>query len=257
MLIDSHCHFPHKNYKKSIGEIIIDAKKAGVEKFISIGTSVKDNLKSIEIADKYEQVFTTIGIYPHADMDKSILFLEESLKKQLKLSSRIVGIGECGIDISKWKNGRKIQDQIEIFEMQLKTASENNLPVCIHSRDGDTHILNVLKKFKGNLIGVVHCFSSSWDFAKQILDLGLCLSFSGLITYPGKNMLWDVVREVPEDRFLLETDSPYLPPQGHRGEINYPEYVKIIAEKASQIKEKPFDEICRLSCDNTCRLFKI
>jgi TatD DNase family protein len=257
MLIDSHCHFPHQKYKKSIEEIISDAKKAGVEKFIGIGTSIDDNIKSIAVADKYKQIFTTVGIYPHEDMDKDILFLEETLQKQLKLSKKVVGIGECGIDISEWKNGRKIQDQIEIFEMQLKVASENNLPICIHNRNGDAHIINVLNKFKGNIQGVIHCFSSSWDFAKQMLGFGFYISFSGSITYPGKDMLLEVVKKVPEDRFLLETDSPYLTPQGHRGEVNYPEYVRIVAEKASRIKEKPLDEICRLSSANTCRLFKI
>ncbi len=257
MLIDSHCHFPHQKYKKSIEEIIADAKKAGVERFISIGTSLSDNVKSVEIADKYEEVFTTVGVYPHEDMDKDILFLEEALQKQLKLSKKIVGIGECGIDITEWKNGRKIQDQIEILEMQLKVASENDLPICIHNRNGDIHILNVLNKFKGNIKGVIHCFSTSWDFAKQMLDYGFYISFSGNITYPGKDLLVEVVKKVPEDRFLVETDSPHLAPQGHRGEVNYPEYVRIVAEKASQIKEKPFEEICRLSYANTCRLFKI
>jgi TatD DNase family protein len=257
MLIDSHCHFPHKKYIKNIDEILSEAKEAGVEKFISIGTSLKENLSSIEIAEKYKEVYSTIGIYPHVEMDKELSFLEKSLQEQIKLSNKIVGIGECGIDVSELKGGRKIQDQIEIFEMQLQLASKNNLPVCIHNRNGDVHILNTLTKFKQNLTGVFHCFSSSWDFAKQVLDLGFDLSFSGFITYPGKDMLLEVVKKVPEDRFLLETDSPYLPPQGHRGEVNYPKYVRIVAEKASQIKEKSFEEICELSSANTCRLFKI
>jgi len=257
MLIDSHCHFPHQKYEKNIDEILSEAKEVGVEKFISIGTSLKENLNSIEVADKYDQIYTTIGIYPHEDIDKDMLFLAKNLQDQIKLSNKVVGIGECGVDLSEWKGGRKIQDQIEVFEIQLYLASRNNLPVSIHNRNGDVHILNSLKKFKQNITGVFHCFSSSWDFAKEILDLGFYLSFSGLTTYPGKDMLLEVLKKIPEDRFLLETDSPYLPPQGHRGEVNYPKYVRIVAEKASQIKEKSFEEICELSSANTCRLFKI
>jgi TatD DNase family protein len=262
-LIDSHCHFPHSNYEKSIKEIIAEAKAGGVVKFISIGTSEVENKKSIEVANNFDEVFTSIGIYPHEDLGKSISELREILIKQLDLSKKIVGIGECGVDVSEWKGGRKLKEQLEVFEMQVNIACEKNLPLIIHNRNGDKEILEILNERKNKLgsagvpKGAVHCFSSTWEGAKQFLDLGFYLSFSAMITYPSRKTLEEVVKNVPEDKFLLETDSPYLPVQGHRGEVNYPKYVKMIAEKASQIKEKPFEEICRFSYNNTIQLFKL
>lgn len=258
MLIDSHCHLPHQRYEIKIDEILSQAKEEGVVKFINVGTSVLENKKVLEVAQKFENVFPTVGIYPHENVGEEISDLLNSLEVNLKEGKKIVAIGECGIDISDWKNGRDLPQQEKVFEMQVELAIQQNLPLMLHNRNGDEVVLRILKRYqRGNLKGVAHCFSSSWEVAKKFLDLGFYISFSGMITYPGKNELYEVVKKVPDNRFLLETDAPYLPPQGHRGEVNYPKYVKIVAEKASLLRQMPFEEISLLSYDNTCRLFQL
>jgi TatD DNase family protein len=256
MLIDSHCHLPHEKYDKSIDEILIEAKSYGVEKLVSIGTSLEESKKAIDIAEKYPEVYCSVGIYPHDDRDKDLSKLEESLDQLFTKSTKIIGIGECGMDISNWAGGRNLEDQIEIFEMQLKFAEKNNLPVIIHNRNGDEYVLKMLKNHSG-VKGVAHGFRSTWETAKGFLDLGFYISFAANISYPSNNDLREILKKVPDSMFLIETDSPYLPPQGHRGEINYPKYVKIVGEKVAQVKQKTFEEISELSYRNTCNLFNL
>jgi len=258
MLIDSHCHLTHGHYENNLDKVIKDSVDSGVSNFITIGTSVSENIKVIKTAESYENVFCTVGIYPHENQELSMADLQDSLEENLKVSKRIVGIGECGIDITNRDGQRKSEDQISLFEMQLSTAIKYDIPVTVHNRNGDEIILNILKKYSDKkLRGVIHCFDSDWNFARKVLDLGFYISFSNMVTYPKKDTLLEVVKNVPEDRFLIETDAPYLPPQSMRGEINYPKYVKIVAEKVAQIKQKTFEEVSEFSFNNTCSLFKI
>ncbi|MFZ2663919.1 MAG: TatD family hydrolase [Patescibacteria group bacterium] len=258
MLIDSHCHLIHKNYEIPLEQILSEAKEEGVDKFITIGTSIKENLIAIQTAEKISNVYCSIGIYPHEDKKTGLKELENSLKKDLKRSEKIIAVGECGIDISNWENGRSIEDQTELFEMQIKFAKENSLPLIVHNRNGDNIVLELFEKHCDlGLRGVVHCFNSNWEFAKKVLDLGFCISFTNLVTYPKKEYLLEVVKNVPMNRFLVETDSPYLPPQSFRGEKSYPKYVRIVAEKVAQVKQKTFEEVSKSSYENTCKLFNI
>jgi TatD DNase family protein len=257
MLIDSHCHLLDPRYKKSVKQIIDESTESGVVKLVNIGTSVADSKRSVQLADEYENIYASVGIYPHEDKDLKIPQMSEGLQELINISRKVVLIGECGIDNSEWKNGRELKDQEEVFQMQLNLAIKNNLPVSIHNRGGDEIIFSLLNNFRNKIRGVAHCFSSDWNTAQKYLDLGFYISFSGVLTYPSGRSLANVFKKVPDDRFVFETDAPYLPPQGHRGEVNQPKYVKIVAEKASQIKEKPFEDVCRLSYDNTCRLLNI
>ncbi|MBN1162863.1 TatD family hydrolase [Patescibacteria group bacterium] len=258
MLIDSHCHIPHKKYEMPPDQIIKEANLAGVEKMISIGTSIKDNEDVISLSDKYACVFHTVGIYPHDDLDHEVPDLKEILIKQINKSGKAVGIGECGIDVTNWKGGRSLEDQEALFEMQIKLAKEYRLPLVIHNRNGDAPVFKLLNDTGVEwLRGVSHCFSSSWETAEKFLDLGFYLSFSGNTTYPSAKSLREVVKKVPLEMFILETDSPYLPPQEHRGKINYPKYVKIVAEEVAQVKQKSLEEIEKFSYENTCRLFNL
>ncbi|MBU0535178.1 TatD family hydrolase [Patescibacteria group bacterium] len=258
MLIDSHCHLVHEKYKESIEEIIKDAKKFGVEKFIIVGTSIEENKKAIEASGKSEKIFCSVGIYPHENIEISLSDLKKSLEENLKSSKRVVAIGETGIEMPLWENGRTLDKQVELLEMHLNLALENKLPVIIHNRNGNEEVYALLKKYsEKGLSGVMHCFTSDWDYAQMILDLGFCISFTNIITYPKKEQLLEVVKNIPMDKFLLETDAPYLPPQSLRGEINYPKYVKIVAEKVAQVKQKTLDEVSECSYQNTCKLFKI
>lgn len=258
MLIDSHCHIPHRKYEKDTKEIVKECLNEDITKLISIGTSLKENILAINVSKEFKNIYPTIAIYPHEDMNKDTLYLEKELEDTLKENPNVRAIGECGIDISKWEGGRTLEEQIKLFEMQIKLSLKYKLPLIIHNRNGDEYVLKLLTKYKDRgVLGVMHCFDSTWEYAQEILDLGFYISFSGLITYPKRDYLLEVVKNVPMDRFLVETDAPYLPPQTHRGEVNYPKYVKIIAEKVAQVKEKTFNEIALNSYTNTCKLFNI
>lgn len=256
MLTDSHCHFPADPQEAQTW--IDNAKKEGVTRFINIGTSTKDTERAIKIADMFPEVYATAAIYPHEEIDRSLDELKNELQQLISSSEKVVAVGECGIDVSNWEGGRKLEDQIELFEMQIQLSLENKLPLVIHNRNGDETVLKLLQKYKNQgVFGVIHCFSSNWETAKQFLDLGFYLSFTAMITYPNKKDPIEVVQRVSEDRFLLETDAPYLPPQGFRGQRNEPKYVRIVALKAAEVKNLPIETIEKCSYDNTSRLFRL
>jgi len=263
MLIDSHCHIPDKKYTLKVSQIINDAKEAGVEKIITIGTSLENSKKALEMAGEFEDVYAVVGVHPHEDTDKSLQVIESELREILNSPrSKIVGIGECGLDMPQGKvpyQTRDIEEQRELLKIQLGLAVQRELPVVLHNRNADPELLGILELYKSTkLTGVAHCFVSDWDFAKDLLHMDYYVSFSGIITYPsaGKSLL-EAVKNIPRDRLLLETDAPFLPPQGHRGEINYPKYVTITAAKVAHIRNTSLEEIEKYTYSNTCRLFKL
>lgn len=255
--IDSHCHLPPIEHKEFLEEVINGAHAAGVQKFVNIGTSISENVKVLEVAKNYPQTYPTAAIYPHKDMDHSLDELKQYMGDFVFENRKdLVGIGETGIDISNWGKGRDLRDQIDLFEFQASLAEEYNLPLIVHNRNGDSQVLSVLAKVKPSR-GVIHCFASDWEFAEKVLEMGFYISFSGLITYKSRELLLEVVKKVPHDKFLIETDSPYLPPAEHRTEKNQPKYVKIIAHKISEVKGISLDDVAELSSSNTERLFGI
>ncbi|RJR26922.1 TatD family deoxyribonuclease [candidate division WWE3 bacterium] len=257
MLIDSHCHLTHKKYAKSVQDLVSGAVSEGVTKIIDIGTSIKENAHVIHNIVEFDEVYGALAIYPHDDIGVEPGRLIESLRQQVVENKKIIGIGECGIDISSWEHGRAVEEQKFLFEEQLKLAVELNLPVVIHNRGGDEIILNLIKKYLSkDLTGVFHCFASEWEFAKKVLDLGFHISFTGMITYPSNKRLLESVKKVPQDRFLIETDAPYLPPQDMRGSVNEPKNVKYVAMKIAEVRGESFENISELSYSNTCALFK-
>jgi len=260
--------------------VVEEAKEAGVERLISIGTSFKDNETVMKIAKEFDNVFCSFGIYPHEERKLTIeeiekrfiaqaekyLFTDERdlLKAGEKTSkSKLVAIGECGVDINpkeklEWQ--RTLDEQLELFEMQLNLAGKCNLPIIIHNRNGDSEIIPMIKKLQNlfpKLTGVFHCFSQDWAFAKQVLDLGFYLSFSCMTTYPKKDSLHQVIKLTPFDKILVETDAPYLPPQSQRGQPNYPKNVTIVAEMISAIREVSYEKVCEITARNSCKLFNI
>ncbi len=270
-LVDSHCHLPSLAQKEDLEKILNDARQAGVEGFVTVGTSILSNTQSLELAKSYPAVFATASIYPHEDMDKSLSELEFYLRSFLKENrSNIVALGECGIDLptnplpknpsnnflncKEDKRLRSLTDQIALFKMQASLAQEFDLPLVIHNRNGDEYILSVLEEL-GIKKGVLHCFSSSWDFASKILDLGLYISFSGFITYSSKKNLLETVAKVSSNRFLIETDSPFIPPKGSKAKRNEPKYVKLVAEKVALTRNLSFEKTAVLSTENARRLF--
>ncbi len=263
-LIDSHLHLPTDTSDGNIEKIISEAIAEGITKLITIGTSLEDSEESLKVSSKFPEVYTAVGIYPHKHRNLTIPEISEKLENIVKkgldkaLGYKLIGVGECGIDLTGWEKQRSLDEQTELFEMQVALAIRNKLPLVIHNRNGDAQIISILKKYKAtNLTGVVHCFSSTWEVAKGFLDLGFYLSFSGMITYPVRKELREVLRKVPQSKILVETDSPYLAPQGHRGEMNHPKYVKIVALKVAEARDELFSDVCRYICLNTQTLFNL
>jgi len=263
MLIDSHCHIPHEKYQQSPEQIVSEALQGGVEKLVTIGTSLKDSQGVLEVARKFENVYAVVGIYPHEDLGLDLPRLEEGLKALISESAgKVVGIGECGLDRPENQTDypvRSLEEQLELFKMQLGLAVQTGLPVVLHNRGADPEFIDILGKYKNTgLTGVAHCYSSDWEFAKKLLHLNFYVSFSGLVTYPTTSpSILEAAKNIPRDRLMVETDSPYMPPQGHRGEVNYPKYVKITAERIAEIRNTRPEEIEKYTYENTCRLFKI
>lgn len=259
MLIDSHFHLANYGEDITFDDVLVQARSEGVTKFVLIGTEYKENKRVVKTAALYPDVYAVIGAYPHSELKKDLgTIYQELAGVYAESKQKIVGIGECGIDITESTEGRSIEDQVELFKMQIGFAATEDLPIVIHNRNGDSQVLDLIKKYHSDGVmvrGVLHCFASSWKFAKQMLDLGFYISFSGLITYPSRKELLETVKNIPSDRFIIETDSPYLPPQGHRGETNCPKYVKIVAEKVAEIRNTSFETIADLTYKNACTLF--
>ena len=263
MLIDSHCHLPDKKYKKAVDEIVHEAQQVGVEKLIAVGTSIENSRNTLATAREFDDVYCTVGVYPHEDLNLSLDKINQKLRDLLNSSRKdIVGIGECGLDIPEGSvpyPTRLLNEQKELFKLQIGLAVERGLPIAIHNRNADEEVLEVLEKYKNtDLKGVAHCFVSDWEYAKKLLHLNIMISFSGIITYPsaGEELI-DAVKKIPESSLLVETDAPWLPPQGHRGEVNYPKYVKITAAKIAEIRNSSPERIAELSYKNTRNLFNL
>lgn len=260
MLIDSHCHIPSEKYGMTPLELIEDAKTEGVKKFITIGTSLSDSEIAKQTASQHPEIFYSVAIYPHEEKGKSIneSIAELENKFLINKDSKLVAIGECGIDISTHPDSRDLKEQIDLFEYQIKLAIKYDLPIIIHNRNGDAQVYELLSKYvPQGLKGVIHCFDSTWEFAQKILDLGFYISFSGMVTFPKKVELHEVAKNIPLDKFLVETDAPYLAPQSYRGQVNYPKYVKIVAQKVAAIKNMPLEDIEEYSYKNTSKLFSL
>lgn len=267
MLIDSHAHLPHN--QKKVAQILKNAKNNGVTKIINIGTSIDDGKKAIQTAENFGDIYVSVGIYPHDEMQTPINQLKNKLETLLTSSKKIVGIGECGIDITKWERQRPIKSQIELFEMQIQLAIKHNLLLVIHNRNGDEHVLKLLKKYanSNNLKFIIHCFDSTPEFAQEIIDLGGFISFSGFITYKNKKDVHKAAKETPLEKILVETDAPYILPKQlqikkkknvtttEKNPQNESKNVKIVAETLADMKNLPYELVCKQTYENTCKLF--
>lgn len=256
MFIDSHAHLTDPQFSKDLEEVLSDATANGVEKIICVATNLKDSGKAIDLAKKYEDVYASVGIYPDENFPKG-----DFRPKLVKLAKnkKVVAIGECGLDYAREGGKNDSKTQKELLRMQIGTAIQLDLPLIIHNRNADKDILEELSRYSstGKLKGVFHCFTSpDKDFAKKVLDLNFYISFSAIITYPSASSLIEVIKYIPEDKILIETDSPFLSPQNLRGRRNTPSCVKIMAERLADILDMTLENVAKLTSNNTKELFK-
>jgi TatD DNase family protein len=245
MFIDTHCHLDFPEFDRDRDQVIRRAQAEDISYIINIGSSLKGSKDSVSLAKKYDAIYATVGLHPHeADkFDKK----SEDLLKILAREDKVVAIGEIGLDY--FKNYSKPTNQMPQFLSLLELAKDSNLPVVIHSRQAEDDILKVLKSLMP-LKAVVHCFSGSENFMKSCLDLGFFISFTCNITYKKADNLRRLVKIVPLDKLMLETDAPYLSPEGFRGNRNEPMHVKLLAKEIAAIKGFAVEDVAKATSQN-------
>ena len=264
--VDSHCHLSYKRFPDflaradnqadySVDAMIDRAHNANVEYMVTIGTELSDIDELKEISDNHQNVFRTIGIHPENAHDHLQKFSIEEIKKiilQNQSAAKVIGIGEIGLDYHT--TAEYADEQKLLFEKQIEIANASQLPICIHSRAAEADTIEILKKYP-NTVGIMHCFSGSHEFAKKSLDLGFHISISGIVTFKKAEELQEIVKFVPLDRLLIETDAPFLAPTPFRGKINEPAYVSYTAQKVSEILNLPLEKIAAQTSENFFKLF--
>ena len=253
MLIDSHAHLEMKEFDSDREEVIRRAGSEGVDFIVTVGTNLKLSLKAVALADKYENIYATVGVHPHdvAKTDKNTL---DALKELVQTRKKIVAYGEIGLDY--FRNISPQEKQLEAFGQQLELAQELGLPVIIHDREAHQQSLETVRA-SGVRRGVFHCFSGDYEMAKKCIDLGFYISIPGVVTFDKSQILQEVAGRVPLSSLLLETDAPYLAPVPYRGKRNEPSFIIHTAKKVAQIKKIPWEEVARETSVNAMNLFGI
>ncbi len=255
-LVDSHAHLDDPRFTSDLEDVLEKTCEERIHYIISVGSNLESSLINVELASCYPQVFAAVGIHPHDAGSVSDETLHE-IEKLARTNPKVVAIGETGLDFYYDHSPRNVQESA--FRRHLQLARSLKLPIIIHDRDAHDDVLRILKdEYGGEKIrGVLHCFSGDRGFAKKCLDLGLYLSFAGPLTFPKNEELREVVKSLPAERILVETDCPYLAPQGHRGKRNEPALVRVTAEKIAELKNLSMEDISRITNLNVYRLFGI
>ena len=251
MYIDTHCHLSKEDYD-DIDLIVNENISKGVDKIIISGCTHDSILESVQLSKKYDSVYTTLGYHPSEVKEVTDYYLKE-LETIVKSSSKVVGIGEIGLDYHYGKED--VEEQKVLFERQLKLAEKLNLPVVIHSRDAVKDTIDILKKHP-NLRGVIHCFSGSLETAQIYIKMGYLLGIGGVVTFKNSN-LYKVVENIDLTNIVLETDSPYLTPEPFRGKKNSSKYIPIIAESIANIKNVDVSEVENMTTLNANKMFDL
>ena len=253
MLVDSHCHLEYKGLVEDQAGALSRAREAGVGAFLNISTKQREWEQVVATATREIDVFASVGIHPHeADQHED---LGQGVLLAATENPRVIGIGETGLDYYYEHSDRVTQ--AKLFRMHIDVARETGLPVIIHTRDAEDDTFQILTEEmeKGAFPALIHCFTASAEFGRKVLDLGLTISLSGIVTFKNAEELQAVAKEVPEDRLLVETDSPFLAPVPHRGRPCEPAYVADTAEFVAGLRETDAERLADQTTANFSRLF--
>lgn len=256
-LFDTHAHYNDEKFDEDRDEIIKSIHASGVTKFITAGYSLESSKKAIEISKKYEYIYTIIGVSPN-DIPEDEQTIKEQIKKLEKLyknNEKVVAIGEIGLDYYWNKDNSKLQKVA--FREQINLANKLELPIVIHTREAVQDTLDILKKNNVNKKGIFHCCPLNRELVKEALKLGFYISFAGPITFKNSKNANEIIEMVPEDRILIETDSPYLSPEPNRGKRNDSRNVRYMAQKIADVKRIDIEEIAKITYENAKNIFNI
>ena len=251
-MIDSHCHLDHESLLSDLSNIIKRSKEVGIQKILTISTTLESFKKIREIIRIDEMIYGTIGIHPHDSEDYQIT--SEYIVEKLKKNPRIIGIGETGLDF--FYNNSEKDKQILSFKQHIKASIETKTPLIVHSRNAEDETFDILNTYKDkNLKILMHCFTGTKKFAEKLLTLNSFFSASGIITFKNSINLQETFKFLPLDKILIETDSPFLAPVPNRGKINEPSFIDFTAKKLAEIKNISKTELIKSTTDNFNKLF--
>lgn len=255
MFIDSHCHLDRidlKPYQNDFSRFMSEAKQQHIEHLLCIGIDMEAYTAMFDLVADYEEISVTVGVHPNVREGH-----EPTVEELIDLGKnpKVLAIGETGLDYFRCKKS-DIDWQHDRFRRHIHAAKALNKPLIIHTREAAADTLRILKEEGADSVGgVIHCFTEDWAFAEQAMAMNFYISFSGIVTFNSAASVQDVAKRVPDDRFLIETDSPYLAPVPHRGRPNYPTYVRHVAEQLARLRNSTVEDIARLSTANFHRLF--
>ncbi|MBE7037007.1 MAG: TatD family deoxyribonuclease [Ruminococcaceae bacterium] len=252
MYFDTHTHLDDERFQEDRDTVVQKMRDARVSLAVNIGADMESSRKSIEIAKTYDGIYAAVGVHPHAAEEMS----DEDIATLAQMSKepKVVAIGEIGLDYYYDNSPRELQKQW--FRRQIELAKELDLPYVVHDRDAHADCMQIIKD-SGYFRGVMHCYSGSPEMAQELLKLGFYISFAGPVTFKNGKKAKEAANMIPMDRLLIETDSPYLTPEPHRGKRNDSSYVPFIAKEIAAIKGLTVEETARLTCENGKRFFGI
>lgn len=262
-LIDSHCHLDDEKFNEDRDQVIEEIKNAGITAFVSAGYNVESSKKAVELSEKYDFIYATCGISPNdipqteEKLWKQVQEIEHIVEEEKEKSekSKIVAIGEIGLDYYWEKDEHMRELQKKAFINQIELANSLDLPIVIHTRDAISDTLQILKENEVKKKGVFHCCPQNRELIKEALKLGFFISFAGPITFKNAKNADEMIKLVPNDRLLVETDSPYLAPEPVRGTRNTPINVKYVAQKVADVKGLALEQVGKFTSDNVRKLF--
>lgn len=249
MIIDTHAHYDDRYFGEDISALMAEMSQTGVEKIITCSINLQNSEEVISLCEQYDMLYAAVGIYPHET--EKYEFDTDKLKS-LAAHKKVVAIGEIGLDY--YYDGASKESQINIVKKQIEIANELDMPISFHDREAHADTLQILKEYKPK--GVVHCFSGSVEMAKEIVKLGMYLGIGGALTFKKARVLPEVVKEIPLENLVLETDAPYMAPAPYRGKQNRSDYIRFIAEKIAEIKEIPVEQVYSVTNQNAKDIFK-
>ncbi len=254
MFIDTHTHLFYPNFDGEVDKVIERAVQSGVDYMIVPGTDLTTSLKAIELAEKYNNIYASVGVHPHDSKDWNDSLIEKL--EELAKNKKVVAIGEIGLDYYYDFSPREIQ--IKTFESQIQLALKLNLPIIVHNRESNEDIMKIARKYKDSgLRAQFHCFAGSIADARELVEMHYYISFPGIVTFKNADSVRKVLSRVAIENLLLETDSPFMTPVPHRGERNEPAYIKLIAEKIAEVHHLTTKDVGKATSYNAHKLFGI
>ena len=251
-MIDSHCHLDHEYLIANLDQVIENSKNVGLEKLLTICTTLQSYEKITNIVKKDPMIFGTFGIHPHETKNNDVS--KDEIITKINLNNKIIGVGETGLDF--YYNNSDKDLQIKSFQKHIDAAKDLNIPLIIHSRSAEDETYDILKKNHSNKLKILmHCFTGSTEFATKLIPLNAFFSASGIITFKNSLNLQETFKMIPKNRLLIETDSPYLSPVPYRGKKNEPAFIKFTAEKLAELQNIKISELVDITTKNFNKLF--